>query len=218
MHPRVLSELADVVAKPLSTIFEKSGEVHSDWKEGNIAPICEKDSQHGSTNGKSCLTNLVAFYAGVTASVEKGRATDVIYLDSCRAFYTVPHNSNCHYKLVDEKLNMSSQCEPAAQKANHILGCIKRSVTNRLREVILPLYSALMRHHLVYCVQLWSPQHRKVMDLLEWVQWRPTKMIKELEHIFYEDRLRELGLFSLEKAPERPYSNLPVPEGGLQGS
>ncbi|PKU31761.1 rna-directed dna polymerase from mobile element jockey-like [Limosa lapponica baueri] len=77
--------------------------------------------------------------------------------------------------LVDEKLNMSRQYALAAQKSNHILGCIKRSMTSRLREMILPLCSALVSPHMEYCVQLWGPQHRKDMDLLEQVQRRATK-------------------------------------------
>jgi len=101
--------------------------------------------------------------------------------------------------LGDEKLNMSLQCVLAAQKANRILGCINRSVASRSREGILPLYSAPVRPHLEYCVQLWSPQHSKEMDVLEWVQRKATKMMQGLEYLSYKERLRELELFSLEK-------------------
>ena len=68
---------------------------------------------------------------------------------------------------MDKKFDMSQQCALAGQKANCILGCINRGVASRLREGIVPLYSALVRPHLAYCIYIWGPQHGKDVDLLQ---------------------------------------------------
>ncbi|KAK4830801.1 LOW QUALITY PROTEIN: hypothetical protein QYF61_013730 [Mycteria americana] len=101
--------------------------------------------------------------------------------------------------LVDTKLNMSQQRALAAKRANGVLGCITQSIASRLREVALLLYSALVRPHLKYCVQFWASLYNRDIDILERVQQTDTKMMKGLEHLSYEERLRDLRLFSLEK-------------------
>ena len=75
---------------------------------------------------------------------------------------------------------------------------IKRNFVDRSKETILLLYKSLVRPHLEYCCQVWSPHYSKDIKLInEGVQRRATKLINGMANLHYEERLRHLGLMSL---------------------
>ena len=126
--------------------------------------------------------------------------------DNPRSKYTLNHEEvvRSEYEkdlgvIVNSDLRLRKQCLEARNKANRVLGFIFRSVKSRRSDVILKLYLALVRPHLDYAVQFWSPHYRKDIGLLESVQRRMTKRIQGMRDIPYERRLRLLNLHSLER-------------------
>ena len=105
--------------------------------------------------------------------------------------------------LISNTLKVSSQCATAAKKGNRALGLIKRNFAYRSREIILKLYKSLVRPHLDYAMQAWSPHMEKDKKVIEKVQARATKLIPSIQHLTYEERLRRLNLTTMEKRRER---------------
>ena len=95
-------------------------------------------------------------------------------------------------------MNVSEQCRIAASKGNQILWLIRRTITYKEKQLIVPLYKAIVRPHLEYCFQAWRPYREKDTDKLETIQRRATKMIPELRYFSYESRLLQCGLTTLE--------------------
>ena len=99
---------------------------------------------------------------------------------------------------MNANMKVSEQCRIAASKGNQVLGMIRRNVTYKENSLIVPLYKAIVRPHLEYCIQAWSPYLRKDIDMLEKIQRRATKLIPGLRDLRYEERLKECGLTTLE--------------------
>ena len=133
----------------------------------------------------------------------------------CKCLHTGHRNLNVNYKMGDTVLGttvkekdlgvtisadmkVSEQCGIAASKGNQILGLIRRNITYKGKKLIIPLYKAIVRPHLEYCIQAWRPYRKKDIDTLERIQRRATKMIPELRDLSYEERLKECGLTTLE--------------------
>ena len=114
-------------------------------------------------------------------------------------------NLDVNYKMGDTVLGttvqekkVSEQCGIAVSKGNQILGLIRRNITYQENNLIIPLYKAIVRPHLEYCIQAWRPYRKKDIDTLERIWRRATKIITELRDLSSEERLKECGLTTLE--------------------
>ena len=137
-------------------------------------------------------------------------------IDKCHVLHIGSHNPNVNYvmnhselKSVDEEKDLGviisknlkphNQISKVVKTANKLVGFIGRTFSFKSEKVILTLYNSLVRPHLEYCVQFWSPYYKKDIEKLEKIQRRVTKMIPRLRNKSYENRLKDLDLFSLSK-------------------
>ena len=134
----------------------------------------------------------------------------------CKCLHTGPGNTGMNYemggtilsKTVKEKyvgvtmnanMKVSEQCRIEASKGNQVLGMIRRNITYKDNSLIVPRYKAIVRSHLEYCIQAWSPYLRKDIDMLEKkIKRRATKPNTGLRDLRYEERLKECGLTTLD--------------------
>ena len=95
-------------------------------------------------------------------------------------------------------MKVSEQCGIANSKGNQLLGLIRRTIMYKEKQLIVPLYKAIVRPHLEYCIYAWRPYRKKNIDKLERIQRRATKMIPELRDLSYKSCLLQCGLTTLE--------------------
>jgi hypothetical protein len=141
-------------------------------------------------------------------------------VDKCSVMHIGNNNTNENYEMFGKVLKKSSeqkdlgvivtnnlkntkQCTTACSKANKILGLISRNFSYKTINTIRSLYTALVRPHLEYAVQFWSPHFKKDIAKIESVQRRATKLVPGLRTSTYHERLKKMNLFSMEKRRKR---------------
>ena len=141
-------------------------------------------------------------------------------VDKCKAIHFGAHNTKFTYNIdgiplenteterdlgiiVSDTLKSTDQCAAAYNKANRILGLIKRTVVSRDPSILVALYKSLVRPHLEFCCSAWSPHYKKDRTLIERIQHRFTRLFKDLQKLDYSERLNHLGLWTLEERRNR---------------
>ena len=101
--------------------------------------------------------------------------------------------------VIRNDFKPADQCRSAAARGRRALFQLKGSIRSRSAKVFLPLYKSMVRPHLEYCVQVWSPFYSKDKDQIERVQRMATRWIKECRGMTYEARLQYLDLYSMQR-------------------
>ena len=104
---------------------------------------------------------------------------------------------------ISHDMKVSAQTLKAYNKASRLLGMLKRTIVYKHPRIMVNLYKSLVRPNLEFCTSAWSPHYKKDKEMLERVQHRFTRMIKQVSHLGYEQRLCELKLWSLEERRNR---------------
>ena len=124
----------------------------------------------------------------------------------CKCLHTGPGNTGMNYEMggtilnktgkenvlgvsMNANMKVSEQCRIAASMGNQVLGMIRTNITYKENSLIVPLYKAIVRPHLEYSINAWSPYLRKYIDMLEKIQRRATKLIPGLTDLRFEERL-----------------------------
>ena len=139
----------------------------------------------------------------------------LLHFGKCKCIHLGHGNMDEEYKMEDDLLvrttkqnylgvtfsadmKVSEQCGIAASKGNQTVGLIRRTSMYKEKQLIVPLYKAIVRPHLEYCIKAWRPYRKNDIDKIERIKRRATKMIPELRDLSYESRLLQFGLTKLE--------------------